>query len=195
MHRQLPAQPGVVPDRIGAVGKGEQRVGAAAAGLDGHGDVARAGDDNPVGQRLAPHLEHPAPLLGREMRAAAGVRPDRDTGDRLRRHPSGVARWAGSSIAAPRNGTGTAGISPHVQPLGQERHRASPRHAPVPLADVALLLEHHPERTPTLSRRAPRARPSGPRRRTPGPPRRRLRRTDAPDPVVRRRGVSPSAAR
>ena len=114
-HRQLPAEPRVVRDRIGAVGKGEQRVGAAAAGLDGHGDVARAGHDHPVGQRLAPGLEHHPPLLGRQVRPSSGMGPDGHAGDGLRGHPPRVVPLRGWR-RAPCRGTGRArrGPGPHV---------------------------------------------------------------------------------
>ena len=57
--RQLPAEPLVIADGILRGGKGEQRVGPAPAGLDGHGDVARAGDD--ARGRAAPRARSPAP--------------------------------------------------------------------------------------------------------------------------------------
>ena len=103
-HRQLAAQPPVIADRILPLGKGEQRVGVAAPGLDGHGDVARAGHDHPVGHRLPPGLQH--------QRAAAPAE---------RWGPRPV--WAQTATPA----TGWAAIQRGVPALGSRRSRSEPR--------------------------------------------------------------------
>ena len=121
---QFSAQARVVRDRIGGGGKCEQRIGMAAAGLDGHGEVARPRYDHAVGQCLAPGLQHRPPLFSGQVRPAAGMRPDGHTRDRLLRHPAGVAPLGRLIGHVPANRHGHRGDQTPGQPASQcLRHR------------------------------------------------------------------------
>ena len=80
-HGQLATEPPVVAEGVVALRKGKQRIGPPAPRLDRHGDVARTGDDDPVGQRLPPGLQHLASLLRAQVGTPPRVGPHRDTGD------------------------------------------------------------------------------------------------------------------
>jgi hypothetical protein len=95
--RELAAEAAVVADRILPFGKGEQGIGLATPGLDGHADVPRPGDDDTIGHRIAPGVQHLAPYACAEMRTAAGMSPYSHPGNRLSSHP-GCVRALGSAV-------------------------------------------------------------------------------------------------
>ena len=120
---KLPAQPGVVAHRVGAGGKGEQGVRATAPGFDGHADVTRSRDHDPVRQSIPPGFEHHRALLGREMGTTSGVGPHGHAGHGLRRHPARV-RPLGRLVdrgSAEWDGHGRHEAPP--QPVHERRHQ------------------------------------------------------------------------
>ena len=85
----------MIADGIARLGKREEGIGLFAPGLDGHADVARAGDNDPIAHRLAPGLEHLATYVRPEVGSPPGVGPDRDARHRLCRHPACVLPLSG----------------------------------------------------------------------------------------------------
>ena len=122
---QLLRQRRVVGDGIARPRKREQRIGPTSFRLASHLDRVGARDDHFARERSSPAVEHSAPLLGRQVQPATGVRPHGDTGDRLIGHPLCVSTLNVVGQDAPPERNGDGGDQPPFEPT-REVYARSP---------------------------------------------------------------------